>query len=114
MRVAGVNVGTVSRVIARPDRKDCPAETELAISTSYELVIPEDAVAEIGSHGVLGSSFVGIDARQAYGPPIKNHGTLKSVPPVTIDWEKVLERVLNRDTKGAEEPPKKRPRAAAK
>ena len=45
IRVAGVDVGLVSSIHARPTQKDCPAEAEFVLSTRDELLIPNDALA---------------------------------------------------------------------
>jgi ABC-type transporter Mla subunit MlaD len=69
-----VDIGTVRRVRANPQRKDCPAEVEMALATTYEIRIPKDSVAGIETAGVLGESFVSIDASQASGQPVENYG----------------------------------------
>ena len=112
VRVAGVNVGTVVDVIARPERKDCPAEARIAITTSYELKIPDDAVARIESEGMLNPTFVDIDVRLASGPPVKNHGTLKTRP--SIDRVKALDFLLYETLKDAEKTLVNRPSSPAK
>jgi phospholipid/cholesterol/gamma-HCH transport system substrate-binding protein len=80
VRIAGVDVGTVLSVRANPQNKNCPAEVEMALATSYELHVPKDAIAAIETAGLLGPSYVGIDISQASGPPIENFGYLKSRP----------------------------------
>jgi ABC-type transporter Mla subunit MlaD len=108
VRVAGVDVGTVCRVRADPQRKDCPAEVEMALATTYEIRIPKDSIAGIETAGVLGESFVSIDAFQASGSPIENYGYLKSrpsIPPTSFeDYLKALASVLGtaKDAKEAD------------
>ena len=80
VRIAGVEVGSVRIVRADPQNKNCPAEIEMQLATSYELRIPKYALAEIDTEGLLGGSFVNIDVTQASGPPIENYGYLKSEP----------------------------------
>lgn len=98
VRIAGVDIGTVRRVRANPQRKDCPAEVEMALATTYEIRIPKDSIAGIDTAGILGESFVSIDAIQASGPPIENYGYLKSrpsTPPASFeDYLKALDSVL--------------------
>ncbi len=36
VRIAGVEVGTVRSVRANPQNKNCPAEVEMALATTYE------------------------------------------------------------------------------
>jgi ABC-type transporter Mla subunit MlaD len=108
VRVAGVDVGTVSQVQALPGQKDCPAEAQLAIATSYELKIPDDAIARIETQGVLGPTFVNIDVHRATGGPIKNHGILKTAP--TVDGSKAMELLLHQAVKDADGPRATKPR----
>jgi len=78
VRIAGVDVGTVRRVRANPQNKNCPAEVEMALATAYEIRIPKDSIAETNTAGVLGEAYVIIDTTQASGAPIENYGYLKS------------------------------------
>jgi phospholipid/cholesterol/gamma-HCH transport system substrate-binding protein len=116
VRLAGVNIGTVRHVRANPQRKDCPAEVEMTLATTYEIRIPKDSIAGIETAGVLGESFVSIDAIQASGPPIENYGYLKSRPsnpPATFeDYLKALDLVLG-IAKFAKEMDKGTPKATA-
>ena len=79
VQVAGVDVGRVAAVRAQPEKKDCPAEVQLDLMTNYELKIPSDSVAEIGSEGLLGPKYVEINTRNAHGGPAENHTALKGV-----------------------------------
>ena len=76
VRIAGVNVGTVRSVRANPQNKNCPAEVEMALATTYEIRIPKDSIAETNTAGLIGE--VNIDSTQASGAPIENYGYLKS------------------------------------
>lgn len=67
VRVAGVDVGRVTAVRARPDLK--AAEVDMILATSYPLQIPDDARAKIVTDGVLGPALVDIDVKNASGPP---------------------------------------------
>jgi ABC-type transporter Mla subunit MlaD len=78
VRIAGVDVGTVRSVRANPQNKNCPAEVEMALATTYEIRIPKDAIAETNTAGVLGEVYVNIDTTQASGAAIDNYGYLKS------------------------------------
>jgi phospholipid/cholesterol/gamma-HCH transport system substrate-binding protein len=83
VRIAGVDVGTVRSVRARPQNKNCPAEVEMALATTYEIRIPKDSIAETNTAGLLGEVYVNIDTAQASGAPIENYGYLKSKPSKT-------------------------------
>ena len=80
VRLAGVDVGRVRSVHAEPQNKNCPAEVEMDIATSYELSIPKDALTDVETAGVLGERFVSIDVSQSSGATIENYGYLKSKP----------------------------------
>src|SRR5512141_2394176 len=70
VQISGVDVGVVTGVWSRPERKDCLAEVGIVITTPYDLKIPNDAVARIVRTGILGGSLVQIDVRDATGPPL--------------------------------------------
>jgi ABC-type transporter Mla subunit MlaD len=78
VRVAGVDVGTVRSVQADPQNKNCAAEVETVLATTYKINIPKDSIAGTNTAGLLGEVYVNIDTRQASGAPIENYGYLKS------------------------------------
>ena len=82
VRIAGVEVGRVTQVRARPDRKDCPAEVAMSLSTPYDLKVPNDALAGVSTEGLLGQEYVDIDVRHATGPPAIDCAVLKTTPAV--------------------------------
>jgi phospholipid/cholesterol/gamma-HCH transport system substrate-binding protein len=87
VRVAGVDVGRVLSVRARPDLRDHAAEVVMDIHTVYELRIPNDAVAVVNTNGVAGESLVNIEVANAYGSPLSNGGVVKAkdVPQLTME-----------------------------
>jgi ABC-type transporter Mla subunit MlaD len=91
VRIAGVDVGTVTSVRPNPQNNNCPAEVEMELATAYDLRIPRDSLTEIDTDGLLGGSLVTIDVRQASGSPIENYGYLKSKPtPRALSLEEKL------------------------
>ena len=94
VRLAGVDVGTVTSVRARPELRDSPAEVTLGLLTTYELSVPTDATAYISSGGLLGGTDVGIDVREATGPPIGNQGVLKSREASGPTTQQLLQHLL--------------------
>jgi phospholipid/cholesterol/gamma-HCH transport system substrate-binding protein len=78
VRIAGVDVGTVGRVRANPEMRNCPAEVDMELATTYEIRVPRDAIAGIATAGLLGETYVGIDTTQAGGGPSENYGYLKT------------------------------------
>jgi phospholipid/cholesterol/gamma-HCH transport system substrate-binding protein len=93
--IAGVDVGAIRYVRADPQNKNCPAEVEMAIVTSYNLRVPKDSIAAIKTAGVLGPSYVDIEVGQASGPPIENYGYLKSEPTEPFPSVENLIRFMN-------------------
>src|SRR2546425_3748283 len=58
VRIAGVDVGTVRRVRANPEMRNCPAEVEMELATTYEIRVPNVAIPAIASFGTLISYVV--------------------------------------------------------
>jgi phospholipid/cholesterol/gamma-HCH transport system substrate-binding protein len=106
VRIAGVDVGTVRSVRVNPQNKNCPAEVEMALATSYDLHVPKDAIAAIETAGVLGPSFVDIDISQVSGPPLENFGYLKSrstkPPPSAESFLKALDVAITKASESFE------------
>jgi ABC-type transporter Mla subunit MlaD len=78
VRLAGVDVGTVRDVRARPTDKTCTGAVEMELRTPYELEIPQDSVASISTAGILGETYLEIDASHASRPPVGTDGQLPS------------------------------------
>jgi phospholipid/cholesterol/gamma-HCH transport system substrate-binding protein len=76
--VDGVKLGEVTSVRVRPELGERPVEVLMAISTPYELRIPNDSTVILSTEGVLGQTFADIDTRRAHGPAIGKDGVLKS------------------------------------
>jgi phospholipid/cholesterol/gamma-HCH transport system substrate-binding protein len=99
VRLAGVDVGAVRNVRAQPTDKLCPGAVEMELRTPYELKIPRDSVASIATAGVLGETYLEIDASGASGPPIQAGGQIPSkesvkFTPATVD--RILKEFANR------------------
>jgi phospholipid/cholesterol/gamma-HCH transport system substrate-binding protein len=86
VRLAGVDIGSVQSVRARPELKEAPAEVVMILTPSYELRIPNDSTASVETAGVLGEAYVDIDVGHTSGPPIGSNAVLRTVatPQVTI------------------------------
>jgi ABC-type transporter Mla subunit MlaD len=89
VRLAGVDIGAVGDVRAQPDNKDCPAAVEMEITTPYKLRIPEYSVASTATAGLLGETYLAIDASRASGPPVRTGGQLPSKEGVKFTAETV-------------------------
>jgi phospholipid/cholesterol/gamma-HCH transport system substrate-binding protein len=92
VRLAGVDVGSVTSVRVRAESKDAPVEIAMALKTAYELNIPNDSTVSLQTAGVLGETFVEIDSHNASGPPIRSGGTLKAHPTPNLTPEQMIER----------------------
>ena len=91
--LAGVSVGVVESVRARPERRDSPAEVVMNLHTDYPLNIPTDAVVTLLSAGVLGETFAEIEVANAFGSPIGDGAVLKSAAPHTLSSQELLNRI---------------------
>jgi ABC-type transporter Mla subunit MlaD len=76
--VDGVKVGVVTSVSVHPDLGERPVEVLMAISTPYELRIPNASTVILSTEGVLGQTLADIDTRRAHGLAIGKDGVLKS------------------------------------
>jgi ABC-type transporter Mla subunit MlaD len=77
VRWAGVDVGVVKSIRIRPDMKETPAEVAMEMYAPYDHQIPNDAVVHLETDGVLGPSFIVLDATHASGPVITPNSVLK-------------------------------------
>jgi phospholipid/cholesterol/gamma-HCH transport system substrate-binding protein len=78
VRIAGVDVGTVHSVRAHSQDRNCPAEVEIDLVTTYEVRIPKGSIAETNTAGLLGEVYVSIDTSRAAGLPVEKYGYLRS------------------------------------
>jgi MlaD protein len=92
VRLSGVEIGTVKSVRARPEMKEAPAEVVMELTPSYELKIPNDSIASLATAGVLGETYVEIDAAHASGAPIGTNAVLKTIPTTQLSTHEMLEK----------------------
>jgi len=99
VRIAGVEVGAVRRIHVDPQNHGCPAEVEMGLTADYDIRIPKDAIAEVQTLGLFGSTFVSIDAGHATGQPVERYGYLpakSASPPLSMqDYLKAFEMSLS-------------------
>src|SRR5437868_6161601 len=69
VRMAGVDVGSVRSVRVHPEMKEESVEVIVALTALYDLKIPNDSTAMLATAGVLGETYLAIDAVGASGPP---------------------------------------------
>lgn len=95
VRVAGVEVGSVTSVRVRPELRDHPVEVSMNLDTPYQLKIPADSMVSLETAGVLGEVFPQIDIQGAVGPPVQNGGILPSREMVSTTPEQWAECLSN-------------------
>jgi ABC-type transporter Mla subunit MlaD len=78
---------------AQPTDRGCPAAVEMELKTAYELKMPEDSVASTATAGLLGETYLDIDASHASGPPAHSDEQLPSKESVKVTVE-TLDRAL--------------------
>jgi ABC-type transporter Mla subunit MlaD len=78
VRLAGVEVGSVTSVRVRPELREHPAEAIMVLQTSYPLSVPDDSIVTVETAGVLGQAFAKIDIKDTSGPPLQAGGVLKT------------------------------------
>ncbi len=93
VRLAGVEVGTITSVRARPEMQAAPAEVTIRLRTPYELNIPNDSTVFLDTAGVLGETFAEINVLGASGAPVKNGGVLKEKLTKFLSTEDFIEKV---------------------
>jgi phospholipid/cholesterol/gamma-HCH transport system substrate-binding protein len=93
VRLAGVEVGTITSVRARPEMQPAPAEVTMRLRTPYELSIPNDSTVSLDTAGVLGETFAEINVLGASGAPVKNGGVLKEKPTKFLSTQELIEKV---------------------
>ena len=93
VRLAGVEIGTVTSVRARPERRESPAEVAIAVNTPYELKIPNDSTVSLETEGLVGGTFAEISVQNASGPPVGNGGILKTKLAENSSSQQLIERL---------------------
>ncbi|HXP51475.1 MAG TPA: MlaD family protein [Bacteroidia bacterium] len=82
VRYAGIDVGTVEVVNILND--SC-IKVVMVIEKNTQKYIRKDAVASIGTDGLMGNKIVSIDAGSQNAPMIKENDTIQSVKPIETD-----------------------------
>jgi phospholipid/cholesterol/gamma-HCH transport system substrate-binding protein len=82
VRFTGINVGTVHSVEIV---SDSTVKVDMVIEKHVQQFVKQDAVATIGSDGLMGSKVVNLLAGSHDLPVIENGGTVLTVTPVNMD-----------------------------
>jgi phospholipid/cholesterol/gamma-HCH transport system substrate-binding protein len=89
VRLAGVDVGTVTSVEFSPDTDNPRIVVTMEVNRSVKKYIRKDSRAHIGTLGLLGDKFVGITFGSPNQPEVQDWDYIESSDP--IDVEKLLD-----------------------
>ncbi len=82
VRFAGINIGTVETIKIV---NDTTVQLSLNIEKEIQPFIKTDAVASIGSDGLMGDKLILIAPGNPGSAPVKNGGMLQSANPINVD-----------------------------
>lgn len=95
IRFSGINVGTVENITIVSDTS---VRVDMVLDTEVQKFIKNDAIAIIGSEGLMGNKTINIVPGSIEQESIKDQGTIKTSKPVNFD--EILGQ-LNATTKNA-------------
>lgn len=90
VRFAGIDVGTVESVTII---NDSSVQVQMVIETSVQKYITENALASIGTDGLMGNKLVNINPSVQAAPGVKQGDFIKTMKPIETDD---MLRTLNR------------------
>jgi phospholipid/cholesterol/gamma-HCH transport system substrate-binding protein len=76
VRLAGVDIGNVSKISIVSNKPLTPVEVLMKVSTKYDYAMHRDSSISLDTAGVLGETFIDIDSSQAVGGPVHDGDTL--------------------------------------
>jgi len=82
VRFSGINVGTVENIDIVSDSS---VRVEILIDENSRKFIKKDAIASIGSEGLMGNKILIINPGQGKEKEIQNNDIIKTVPPINMD-----------------------------
>ena len=82
IRFTGMNVGTVSKVEIATDST---VRVDMVIEKKVQKFLKQDAIASIGSEGLMGNKVVNLLPGSADQPMIKDGGAVLTITPVSMD-----------------------------
>lgn len=82
VRFTGINVGTIESIEIVTDST---VKVTMEIEKRVQKFIKQDAIASIGSEGLMGNKVINLVAGTPGRPMIADGGTLKAITPVSID-----------------------------
>jgi len=82
VRFTGINVGTIAAVEIISDSS---VKVSMTIETKVQKFIKQDAIATIGSEGLMGNKVINLLAGTSGKPVVVEGGTIRTVTPVSLD-----------------------------
>jgi phospholipid/cholesterol/gamma-HCH transport system substrate-binding protein len=82
VRLSGINVGTVENISLVSDTS---VRVEIIIDESTRMFIKKDAIASIGSEGLMGNKIIILNPGTGGKMEIENNDIVKTVQPINID-----------------------------
>jgi len=78
VRLQGVDIGNVVRIIVNPSKPLTPVEVTLKVNTRYHDFLRKDSTAQLSTAGVLGETYVDINSSEAKQGPAEEGDILPS------------------------------------
>ncbi len=78
VRLAGVDIGNVTRVFVVNGKPLTPVEVTMKVNTKYSFNLRKDSNAVLSTAGILGETYVDIDSSAAKGPEVTDGDTLEA------------------------------------
>jgi phospholipid/cholesterol/gamma-HCH transport system substrate-binding protein len=82
VRFSGINVGTVENISIISDTS---VRVDILIDESTRKFIKKDAIASIGSEGLMGNKILVINPGMGGKPQMENNGVIQTVQPIDMD-----------------------------
>jgi phospholipid/cholesterol/gamma-HCH transport system substrate-binding protein len=76
VRLAGVDIGNVTRVKIVNGKPMTPVEVTMKVNTKYKFNLRKDSVTLLSTAGILGETYVDVDSATAKGPEAADGDTL--------------------------------------
>lgn len=76
VRLAGVDIGNVTRIQVVSGRSADPVEVTMKVNTKYSFSLRRDSVTIMSTAGILGETYIDIDSAQAKGAEVADGDSL--------------------------------------
>lgn len=88
VRFAGINVGTIVNIAIL---NDTTVRVDMRLKSNVQKFIRTNAIASIGSDGLMGDKLITISPGTADAPHVKDGGRVQTVPPT--DYDKIIDKL---------------------